>query len=80
VIFLNERGEITEGSRTNIFVRIGGEVITPPRDCGLLNGCLRQEMVEEHKCRERMLVPRDLEIADEVWLGNSARGLIRAIR
>ena len=79
-IFLNERGEITEGSRTNVFARIDGELVTPSVECGLLNGCLRQEMVDERKFRGSVLVPRDLEIADEVWLGNSARGLIRAIR
>jgi para-aminobenzoate synthetase/4-amino-4-deoxychorismate lyase len=80
VVFLNERGEITEGSRTNVFARIDGDLVTPPLDGGLLNGCLRQELIETGKCVERVLVPRDLQIAGEVWLGNSLRGLIRAVR
>jgi para-aminobenzoate synthetase/4-amino-4-deoxychorismate lyase len=80
VVFLNERGEITEGSRTNVFARIHGELVTPPLDCGLLNGCLRQELIETGQCSERVLVPPDLEIAQDVWFGNSLRGLIPAIR
>jgi para-aminobenzoate synthetase / 4-amino-4-deoxychorismate lyase len=30
VLFINERDELAEGSRTNIFVQIDGEVVTPP--------------------------------------------------
>ncbi len=77
VLFLNERGEVTEGSRTNVFVRIGGMLFTPFQSCGLLNGCLRQEMLSSGKCEERSLTLAELE-KNEVWLGNSLRGLIRA--
>lgn len=79
VLFLNERGELTEGSRTNLFARIQGELVTPPLACGLLGGCLRAHLLDTGQCRERALVPHDLEIAEEVWLGNSLRGLIRAV-
>jgi para-aminobenzoate synthetase/4-amino-4-deoxychorismate lyase len=78
-IFLNQRGEITEGSRTNMFVRLGGTLVTPPLGCGLLNGCLRQELLETGECSEAVLFPDDLERADAVYLGNSLRGLIPAV-
>lgn len=45
-IFFNERGELTEGARSNIVLQIDGELFTPPVECGLLNGVLRQEMLK----------------------------------
>jgi len=77
VVFLNERGELAEGSRTNIFVRIDGEMFTPSQSAGLLNGCLRMELMAHGECKERSLTPSDLE-KGEVFLGNSLRGLIPA--
>ena len=78
VVFLNERGEVTEGSRTNIFVRTGGRLATPDLSCGLLNGCLRQELIEVKVCEERTLLGTDLGQLKEIYLGNSLRGLMRA--
>ncbi|HVT23039.1 MAG TPA: aminodeoxychorismate synthase component I [Rhizomicrobium sp.] len=77
VVFLNECGELAEGSRSNIFVRIGGKLFTPPLSAGLLNGCLRQELLAKNECEERVLTLGDLE-KGEVFLGNSLRGLIPA--
>ena len=78
VIFLNERDEVVEGSRTNIFARIGGKLVTPPLSSGALDGCLRRELIESGECTERTLTLSDLADADEIFLGNSLRGLIRA--
>lgn len=76
VLFVNERGELTEGSYTNLFVEKGGWLLTPPLSCGLLDGTLRRELLETgDQVEERVLYPRDLEEADAVWLGNSVRGL-----
>lgn len=77
ILFLNERGEIAEGSRTNVFVRIGGKLFTPPQSAGLLNGCLRQEMLANGQCTERPISLTELK-ENEIFLGNSLRGLIRA--
>jgi para-aminobenzoate synthetase/4-amino-4-deoxychorismate lyase len=79
VVFLNERGELTEGSRTNIFVQIGGKLFTPPLSAGVLDGCLRREMIDAGACDEATLTPRDLERTEKFWLGNSLRGLIAAV-
>ncbi len=80
VLFLNERGELTEGSRTNIFVRRGDCLLTPPLASGLLNGVLRRVLLEEGRCREAVLTSDDLEAADEIFFGNSLRGLVPASR
>ena len=77
-VFVNERGELTEGSRSNLFVRRGRQLFTPPLSCGLLDGVLRRELVETGRCAEAVLTLDDLATAGEVLLGNSLRGLIRA--
>jgi len=74
-IFLNERGEVAEGSRSTIFVRHGDTLFTPPLSAGILDGVLRRELIEQGKCREETLMPRDLRDS-EVSFGNSLRGLI----
>ena len=80
VILFNERGELTEGSRTNLFVVRYDEWLTPPLSCGLLDGCLRRELLEKgpQRVTERILTAQDLDGA-EVWFGNSLRGLVRGI-
>jgi para-aminobenzoate synthetase/4-amino-4-deoxychorismate lyase len=77
-IFLNERGEVVEGSRSNIFLRRDGALLTPPLSAGPLAGCLRRELLDRGKCREATLVAEDLKTG-EVLLGNSLRGLISAL-
>lgn len=81
VVLVNERGELTEGSRTNLFVERDGVWLTPPLSSGLLGGCLRQDMLESGvlTVREQILRAEDLEDGT-VWFGNSLRGLIRGVR
>ncbi|MET0436255.1 MAG: aminodeoxychorismate synthase component I [Devosia sp.] len=78
VVFLNERGELTEGSITNIFVQRDGRLLTPALSSGLLPGTLRAELIETGKAEEAILTLADLAAADAIFLGNSVRGLIRA--
>ena len=78
LVFLNERGELTEGSFTNLFVERDGALLTPPLASGLLPGTLRAELIAEGKAVERVLTLADLKSAEAIWLGNSVRGLIRA--
>ncbi len=77
VIFLNERGEIAEGSRSTVFLCREGAVLTPPLCAGILDGCLRREMIEQGGCSEASLTPDDLKNGS-VFFGNSLRGLIPA--
>jgi para-aminobenzoate synthetase/4-amino-4-deoxychorismate lyase len=78
VIFFNERGELAEGSRTNIFVRQDGKLLTPALSCGLLPGTLREELLVRGDAEEAVLLLDDLARADAVYLGNSVRGLVPA--
>jgi len=78
VVFCNQRGEVTEGARSNIFVRRGDILLTAPLEAGVLDGRLRAELIAQGKAREARLMPDDL--AGEVYFGNSLRGLIPAVR
>lgn len=78
-IFLNERGEICEGTRTNVFIERGGRLLTPPLSSGALGGCLRAELLASGQCEEAVLTMTDLQRADRVFLGNSLRGLVGAL-
>jgi para-aminobenzoate synthetase/4-amino-4-deoxychorismate lyase len=79
VIFFNERNEVCEGARSNVFVRMaqGEPLLTPPLVCGLLPGVLRRHLLESGAAREAVLGEADVRRAAEVYLGNALRGLIR---
>jgi 4-amino-4-deoxychorismate lyase len=77
IIFANERGEICEGTITNLFFDFGDGLVTPPLSSGVLPGVLRAELLASGKCREGVVTIADLDRADAIWAGNSVRGLIR---
>ena len=80
VIFLNKKGELTEGTRTSLFIEQDGRLFTPALTCGLLPGTLREELIDLPRAAasEAVITLADLASADRIYLGNSVRGLIRA--
>lgn len=78
VLFTNERGELTEGSFTNILIEKDGVYYTPPTECGLLRGIYRQKLLEGDALtvKEKVIYPNDLKDADQLYLCNSVRGLV----
>lgn len=74
-IFVNERGELAEGARSNVFVERDGVLLTPTLESGALPGVLRAELLASGRAREAVLHPADL--GGEFWLGNALRGLIK---
>ena len=76
VLFLNLRGEVTEGAISNIFVEKNGRWFTPPIECGLLAGVYRRHLLETRPdIEERILFLDDLRQADAVYIANAVRGL-----
>jgi 4-amino-4-deoxychorismate lyase len=73
VIFLNERGEVCDGTITTLFFDRGQGMRTPPLSCGVLPGVLRAEM----GCVEEVLMAEELPQV-RLWVGNAVRGLIPA--
>jgi para-aminobenzoate synthetase/4-amino-4-deoxychorismate lyase len=77
-IFLNERGEVTECSRNNVFIEKDGQWFTPPVDCGLLPGIYRRHLLETKPAAAKKRLQReDLASADAVYICNAVRGCRR---
>ncbi len=79
VVFENQHGELTEGAWTNLFVERDGRLLTPPLASGLLPGTLRADLLASGRAAEAVLTREDLGEADCIYLGNSVRGLMKAV-
>jgi para-aminobenzoate synthetase/4-amino-4-deoxychorismate lyase len=76
ILFLNDRGEVTEASNHNIFIERAGRLFTPPVECGLIPGVHRQLILQTHPgAAQRRLTLDDLRNADAIYLSNAVRGL-----
>lgn len=84
-LFFNSDGLLLEGGRSNVFVKYQGQWLTPSLDLDILNGVMRQavlqqpqtylgadEIIETHITRDM------LEHAEEIRLSNALRGVFRA--
>lgn len=76
-IFLNQRGEVCEGTIASVFFDRGQGLRTPPLSSGLLAGVLRAELLAAGRCREEILMAGELPKV-RLWVGNALRGLIPA--
>lgn len=74
VVFLNERGEVCDGTITTLFFDRGQGMRTPPLSSGPLPGVLRADLAVP----EEVLMAEDLPRV-RLWLGNSLRGLAQAV-
>lgn len=80
-VFANTRGELCECTGSNVFVVVGGEVITPPVDSGLLPGITRELVIEWGRAggvpvHERPLPLSVLHEADEVFITSSTKDVL----
>ncbi|WP_427184770.1 aminotransferase class IV family protein [Bordetella bronchialis] len=73
-LFCNERGELCEGSRTNVYLQMGGVWFTPPVSCGCLPGVQRAALLDAGLVRERILYEDDVPRASRIRLSNALRG------
>lgn len=76
-IFLNLKGEVTEGTISNIFLVFGNNlIITPPLESGLLPGITREIIIGladklGFSVAEKIVFPQDFKKAQEAFLTNS---------
>jgi para-aminobenzoate synthetase/4-amino-4-deoxychorismate lyase len=73
VLLWNERRELTEFTRGNVVVELDGRKVTPPRDCGLLGGVFRQQLLDSGEIVEAVVSLDDLPRATRIWFVNSLR-------
>ena len=81
VILLNERGEVSECTSANLVIASGNRVWTPPLSSGCLPGVTRDLLLGEirvpgFEIGEGVLMPQDLESADEVFITSTTRELL----
>lgn len=77
-IFLNEKNQVAEGAVTNVYAEKNGIIYTPPIECGILDGTIRQVMLKKKNVKEKILRISDLKKADAVYISNSVIGFRKA--
>ena len=78
---LNDEKNIVEALQSNLFMKMGNTIITPPISDGCLNGIMRKQVIEiiqkidGIECKETSISPFDLQKADELFLTNVITGI-----
>ncbi len=79
VLYVNEAGDVAEGSRSNVYVSADGHHwLTPPLSAGLLPGVQRQALLDAGTVSEARLSPDDLRQAPRLRVSNALRGWLDA--
>lgn len=79
-LFCNQEGQLTEGGRSTVFVKLDGHWYTPPLSVGVLPGVMRAVLLEEStwNAEEKVATLNDLRRAEEVVVCNALRGVLPA--
>lgn len=77
IIFLNEKGYIAEGATSNIFFIKNNKIFTPKVKCGILNGIVRQWVVDNFIVEEGEYKIEDLLMSDAIFITNSIVGIMK---
>ncbi len=79
VILWNEAGEVTESAYANIVLEDLKGKWTPPRNCGLLSGTFRDELIASGTLQERVIDKEELLQCRSLSLINSVRKWMPAV-
>ena len=80
-LVLNDEKNVVEALQSNLFMKTGNVVVTPPVSDGCLNGIMRKQILELLKkiegieVKEASISPFDLQKADELFLTNVISGI-----
>lgn len=80
-LLCTEEGDVTEGTISNVFVVLEGELVTPALERGVLAGITRDRLMRATledgiPCSEARVEIADLKRAEEIFLTNSTSRLI----
>lgn len=85
-LFFNSDGILLEGGRSNVFVKHRGQWLTPSLDLDILNGIMRQAVLDEpqkylhtNQVIETHITQKTLQEAEEIRLSNALRGIFAAV-
>ena len=78
-------GQLTEGSASNVFIVIGGELITPPAGEQLLHGITRERILQLAQNQgiavaQRVVTAQQLRQADEICVSSSTKSILPVTR
>ncbi|MFW6119782.1 MAG: aminotransferase class IV [Petrotogales bacterium] len=81
LLMLNEKGNVTEGSYTNVFIVKNEKLITPDIISGVLPGVTRENILSLARAmdipvEERKVKSWELFTADELFLSHTSMGLV----
>ena len=80
-LVLNDEKNVVEALQSNLFIKMGNTIITPPISDGCLNGIMRKQVIEiiqkidGIEWKETSISPFDLQKADELFLTNVITGI-----
>jgi branched-chain amino acid aminotransferase len=72
-VFANTAGQLCEGTGSNVFVGIGGRLVTPPLSAGCLGGVTREILCELVDVVEEPIAIEAFAQADEAFLTSTTR-------
>ena len=80
-LLTNTQGRLCEGTGTNVFLVVDGQLVTPPLSSGCLAGITRELVLELTEVVEREIEPAEFAVASEAFLTSSTRevGAISAV-
>ncbi|MBU1098139.1 MAG: bifunctional anthranilate synthase component I family protein/aminotransferase class IV [Bacteroidetes bacterium] len=79
-LFLNEKNELTEGCISSLIIKKNNKYYTPPISSGILDGCYRQYFLDNNNnVFEKSIFMDDLIEADEIFLCNSVRKMVKIL-
>jgi para-aminobenzoate synthetase/4-amino-4-deoxychorismate lyase len=78
-LFINEKGFVTEGGRSNVFIKKDDRWLTPPLASGCLPGVMRSELLSDTKYQavEQNITRAEVLSAEEVIFTNALRGIVK---
>lgn len=76
LFFLNSRGEVCEGTTTNIFFVKAGNIYTPKLSCGLLPGIMRSYLMKMYHVEECIIHSSQITEYEECFVTNSLMGVM----
>jgi len=79
LLFCNHDGQVTEGCISNVIIYHEGRYLTPPVECGLLAGVMRDKLLADQSVDlvEGILTRDMVASAEAIFICNSVRGIIR---
>jgi branched-chain amino acid aminotransferase len=72
-LFCDTRGNVCEGTGTNVFAVIDRELVTPPLTTGCLAGVTRHVVIDAYGAAEKLFSIDDLRRATEVFVTSTTR-------